>query len=99
MLALGLASVFFVADLGPDTTGGLVAMSVCVAVSAGMITIGVLRDRMALITGGALGLLGYLPWLLDELIPGAAGGPIALLAAGSVLIGAAVLLTRRAARR
>jgi hypothetical protein len=99
VLALGLASIFFVADLGPDTAGGLVAMSVCVAVSAGMITIGVLRDRIVLITGGALGLLGYLPWLLDELIPGAVGGPIALLAAGCVLIGAAVLLTKRAARR
>jgi len=92
--ALGLASIFVVGDLAPDTTGGRLAMVACVVASTGLIAAGVHLDRLVLIAGGALGLLGYLPVLIDELVPGEAGGPIALLAAGLVLIGSAVLLTR-----
>ena len=70
-------------------------MAVCIVVATGLIVAGVYLDRIALIAGGALGLLGYLPVLIDDVVPGEAGGPISLLAAGLILIGSAVLLTRR----
>lgn len=74
-------------------------MALCVVAATGLIAAGVYLDRVVLIVGGALGLLGYLPVLIDDIIPGEAGGPISLLAAGLILIGSAVLLTRRQQRR
>ncbi|MGI9642989.1 MAG: DUF2157 domain-containing protein [Acidimicrobiia bacterium] len=95
LIALGLASIFVVGDLATGTSAGRVAMAVCIVVATGLIVAGVYLDRIALIAGGALGLLGYLPVLIDDVVPGEAGGPISLLAAGLILIGSAVLLTRR----
>lgn len=97
--ALGLASIFVVGDLSPDTTAGRLALVICIGVATALIVAGVYLDRVVLIAGGALGLLGYLPVLIDEVVPGDAGGPISLLAAGLVLIGTAVLLTRRQPQR
>lgn len=95
LVALGLASVFVVGELESESTGGRIAMAGCIALSVALITAGVRRDRVILIAGGALGLLGYLPLFINDLVPGEAGGTIALLVAGLVLIGTAVVLTRR----
>jgi len=99
IVALGLASVFIIGDLGSNTVAGRLAMVACIAAASCLIAAGVYLDRVVLITGGALGLLGYLPVFIDEVVPGDAGGPVSLLAAGLVLIGSAVLLTRRQQRR
>lgn len=99
LIALGLASIFVVGDLATGTAGGRAAMAVCVVLATGLIAAGVYLDRIVLIAGGALGVLGYLPVLVDDVIPGEAGGPISLLVAGLILIGSAVLLTRRQQRR
>jgi hypothetical protein len=99
LVALGLASIFVVGDLSTGSAGGRIAMALCIVAATGLIAAGVYLDRVVLIVGGALGLLGYLPVLIDDIIPGEAGGPISLLAAGLILIGSAVLLTRRQQRR
>ncbi len=93
--AMAIGSLIVVAELGPDTAGGRVAMGVWIASAVGVVARGVASNRVVLIIGGVLGLLLYLPWLITEVLGEGVGAPVALLVAGGLLIGAAIHLTRR----
>jgi len=67
------------------------------ATAMAMLVIG--TRRFALSVVGALGLLVDVPWAILHFLPGERRAPLAILAAGIVLVGVAVVLVRRLARR
>lgn len=88
-----------VSSLSWEESGGtLVVMALCVIASLVSIVIGVARDRIFVVGGGMVGLIIFLPWLINEALGENIGAPVALLVAGSLLIGSAVYLSRRRAR-
>jgi hypothetical protein len=60
-----------------------------------LIAVGMLPGRTILTYAGALGLLVNVPWLIAWFFPGEGRVPLLTLGTGAVLVGIAVLLTRR----
>ncbi len=89
-------SITMVASLDFDESGAVIlVMSLAVAVSLIAVGFGVAKDRILVVVGGMIGLIIYLPWLINEALGENVGAPIALLVAGTLLIGSAVYLTKR----
>jgi hypothetical protein len=89
--ALGVGSVLLVAAADPTTDGGIVMIFCMVAMAIGCLIVGARLDRVVWLATGVIGLLGYLPWALTELLGEGVGVPIGLALAG---IGLLTTLTR-----
>lgn len=89
-------SIALVASSNFDGNGAAIpVMVLAVVASVVAIGFGVARDRILVVVGGMIGLIIYLPWLINEALGANVGAPIALLVAGGLLIGSAVYLTKR----
>ena len=74
---------------------GLVVLAFSVVIALGAIGFGVAKDRIVVVVAGMAGLIIFLPWLVNDGLGENIGAPIALLVAGTLLIGSAVYLTKR----
>jgi hypothetical protein len=89
-------SITMVSSLNFEESGAAtLVMALAIVVSLLAVGFGVAKDRILVVVGGMLGLIIYLPWLINETLGENVGAPIALLVAGTLLIGSAVYLTRR----
>ena len=84
--ALGVGSVLLVAAADPITGGGIVMIFCMVGAAIGCLIVGARLDRVVWLATGVIGLLGYLPWALTELLGEGVGVPIGLAMAGSGLL-------------
>ncbi len=90
------ASLTVVGSLTFEEGGtGIIALSLAIVMALAAIGFGVARDRILVVVAGMAGLIVYVPWLVNEALGDNVGAPIALLVAGSLLIGSAVYLTKR----
>lgn len=67
-------------------------------VAVGLVALGLLPDRLVLSLLGSVGLLVYVPWTIGWYFPGQGRVPILTVAAGAIIIVAAVMLTRTGGR-
>ncbi len=82
------------AQLGIAAAGG---PALAAATVAGLLAAGVLARRVLLVGAGGLGALVLLPQVASRYLPADAGGAMAVLAAGLVILAAALWLARRQA--
>jgi hypothetical protein len=89
-------SITMVGSLNFEESGAATLVMV-LAIVASLVAVGfgVAKDRILVVVAGMLGLVIYLPWLINETLGENVGAPIALLVAGILLIASAVYLTRR----
>lgn len=92
---LGLGSVLFVNAANPGGAADIAVLGSMIAVSIGLIAVGAILDRPVWIGGGMIGLLVYVPWLVNDVFDDTIGVPIGLAISGAVLIGTATWLRRR----
>lgn len=81
-----------------ENDAALVVMAGLIGVAVVAIVIGVAKDRIFVVVSGMVGLIIFLPWLINEALGENIGAPIALLVAGTLLIGSAVYLSKRRRR-
>jgi hypothetical protein len=94
--AMMFGSIMLIAGLEFDEDGARhVVLSMFIAVAFSLVAVGTIRDRVAIIVGGMIGLLVYIPWLISSAFGETLGAPVVLLIVGGLLIGSAVYLTRR----
>jgi hypothetical protein len=96
LVAMMFGSLALIAALDFDNDGALyTVLSALIVVSVGLVAIGTVRDRVALIVGGMAGLILYIPWLISSAFGETLGAPVVLLIVGGLLMGSAIYLTRR----
>ncbi len=76
-------------------TAAVFVMILAIVVSLVAVSFGVAKNRILLVVAGMVGLIIFLPWLINEALGENVGAPVALFVAGSLLIGTAAYLTKR----
>lgn len=94
--AVVIGSTILVATLDDPAPAAII---VFIVASVGVIWFSLLRDRTVVLVAGMIGIVLYVPWLITETLGDTVGAPIALFAAGALLIGSAIFLLRKPTRR
>ncbi|MGI9586575.1 MAG: DUF2157 domain-containing protein [Acidimicrobiia bacterium] len=94
--AMMFGSITLIAALEFDEDAARHAvLAVFIAIAFALVAVGTIRDRVAIIVGGMVGLVVYIPWLISSAFGETLGAPVVLLIVGALLIASAVYLTRR----
>lgn len=96
LIAMMSGSLALMAAMEFDNDGArYTVVSLFIVVSVALVGIGTVRDRVALIVGGMVGLIVYIPWLISSAFGETLGAPVVLLIVGGLLIGSTIYLTKR----
>ena len=95
-LAGGLLAVGGAAVIATESVATAVVLGL--ATSIALLVIGAVPERAVLSIAGSIGLLVNVPWAIGHFFPGEGRMPLLVLVTGLLIVGVAVLLTRRAPR-